>query len=240
MKPILIISIAFVILLTSCHYFGGERVHGNGHIKTESRTAGHFVAVDVSGSIDVFIKQDSVRSIRIEADENLLEFITVDTDGEKLFIHERDGYNLDPTRDIKVYVSSPLFKHLEASGACDIISENQINASENLGIGMSGSCGVQIDVRAPKVDADLSGACKIELKGQTKEFRVEGSGSTDIICKDLLAEDVSVGISGAGEAEVFASVKLNVQVSGSGDVRYRGNAAVTQDVSGAGTVKKMD
>ena len=46
-------------------------------------------------------------------------------------------------------------------------------------------------------------------------------------------------MSGAGDAEVFASVKLDVEVSGASDVKYKGNAAVSQDVSGAGSVKKV-
>ena len=59
-------------------------------------------------------------------------------------------------------------------------------------------------------------------------------------CFDLLAEIVRIDISGAGDAHVFASVKLDVDVSGAGNVRYKGNANVTQNISGAGSVKKLD
>ena len=46
-------------------------------------------------------------------------------------------------------------------------------------------------------------------------------------------------MSGACDAEVFASVKLDVKASGASDVKYKGNAAVSQHVSGAGNVKKV-
>jgi hypothetical protein len=49
-----------------------------------------------------------------------------------------------------------------------------------------------------------------------------------------------VAISGAGSAEVYASVKLDATVSGAGNVNYKGNASeVNQHVSGAGSVKKV-
>jgi hypothetical protein len=78
------------------------------------------------------------------------------------------------------------------------------------------------------------------LKSQTKDFTVRGSGSTEIKSFGLLAENVEVRISGAGDADVFASVKLDVTVSGAGSIRYKGNPTVNQKMSGAGNIKKVD
>jgi len=240
MKRLLILSLFSVILLSSCHQWFGKHIRGNGNIKSENRTAGHFNSIDVSGSIDVYVKQDSVFSVKVEADENLLEYIQVLDEGDVLRIRTERGYNLDGSKDIKVYVSSPSFKNFEASGACNIYGENQIIAAEMLSINLSGSSDVKMDVKTPKVEADLSGACNIQLKGETKDFKVQGSGSTDIKCMELMAENVDIDISGAGDAEVYASIKLNVEVSGAGDVKYKGNATVSQHVSGAGAVKKVE
>jgi hypothetical protein len=50
-----------------------------------------------------------------------------------------------------------------------------------------------------------------------------------------------VEISGAGSAQVFASVRLNAEVSGAGSVDYKGGApAVDQHVSGAGSVHRVN
>jgi hypothetical protein len=239
MKHFFVLSV-LLIFFTSCNYVFRKQVHGDGNIKTESRTAGEFNSIDVSNSIDVYVKQDSVASVKIEADENLMEYIQVIDDGEVLRIHPENGYNLRPSKRIKVYVSSPEYKSFEASGACNIYSENKIISSSMVTIDLSGSCDAKLDLNAPKVNAELSGACNIELKGETKEFKVGGSGSTGIKSMDLLAENVDVDISGAGEAEVYASVKLNVEVSGAGSVKYKGNASVSQNISGAASVKKVE
>ena len=48
-------------------------------------------------------------------------------------------------------------------------------------------------------------------------------------------------ISGAGSAQVYASVRLNAEVSGAGSVDYKGGAPVgDQHVSGAGSVHKVE
>lgn len=239
MKRIFILAVFSVLFFSSCREVFGKRIRGNGTVKTENRSAGQFDGVHVSGSIDVFVRQDSAASIRVEADENLQEYIIIENDGGMLEIHQKSGINLKPSRAIKVFVSSPVFTHFKASGACDIFGENKITSTEEISIDLTGASDIKMDLKAPKIDANVSGAGTISLRGETRDFLADGSGSTDIKCFDLLAENVDVEISGAGDAEVFASVKLDVRVTGAADVKYKGNATVNQKVSGAGSVKKV-
>lgn len=240
MRKLLLWSLVILVIASGCRDILGRRIRGNGHVETESRLVSSFNGVDVSGAIDVYVRQDSMNSVKVEADENLLEYIEVHNENSTLHIHEREGVNLRPSHNIKVYIAGPDFRRFEASGACKIISENRVVGTETVEVDASGACEVKMEIKAPKVDAGLSGACRIEMKGETRDFHVHGSGSTDIRCYDLLAENVDVEITGAGEAEVYASVKLDVSVSGAGSVKYRGNANVNQNISGAGSVKKVN
>ena len=218
----------------------GKRIRGNGTIKTEMRSVTGYSSIDVSGAIDVYVKQDSAQSIKIETDENLMEYVVVREDGEVLKIYPKDNSNLRPSGSIKVFVAGPNFRRFEASGACDYYSENKINNSESIAIDLSGSCDAKMELNAPKITAGVTGAGKLTLKGETKQLNIDGTGSSDFKCFDLMAENVDIDITGAGDAEVYASVKLDVSVSGAGSVRYKGNASVSQRVSGSGSVKKVE
>ena len=240
MNRIFVIAVPALLLLSSCHEIFAKRVRGNGNITTQSRSSAAFNSVDVSGNIDVYARQDSTSSVKVEADENLQEFIDIYADGDVLRIRPKEGFNLRPTRSIKIYVSSANYNKFEASGSCDIFGQGKISSTSPIHFDLSGSCDATMELQAPGVSGDLSGACRITLKGETKDFDVHGSGSTDIKCIDLLAENVSVDISGAGDAEVYASVKLNVDVSGAGDVKYKGNASVSEHRSGAGSIRKVE
>jgi hypothetical protein len=76
--------------------------------------------------------------------------------------------------------------------------------------------------------------------GETKDFRVDCSGASKAKCFELLTETTYVDLSGASDAQVFASIKIDAHISGAADLKYKGNATVTQDVSGAGSIKKVD
>lgn len=240
MRQITIVAASALLLFTSCREIFAKRVRGNGNVVTQNRSAGQFNSIDVGGSIDVYVKQDSTSSIKVETDDNLQQFVETIEDGGVLRIKTTMGYNLNPSRAIKVYVSAASFKSLEASGACNIVGDGTIKSASTIEFGLSGSCNATVNVEAPKVSVDASGACTISLKGATKDFNVQGSGSTDVKCFDLMAENVYLDLSGAGDAEVYASVKLNGSLSGSADVSYKGAAQTDVSTSGASSVKKVN
>jgi hypothetical protein len=227
------------LFLSACNIFG-ERVHGNGNVQTVNRQASSFSKVDVSHNINLHIKQDSAWSVRIVTDENLMEFIETTVNNDVLDIEVRQHYNLDPSKSIDVYVSAPEFKGLSASGASEIYSEAKIETSGTLGIDISGASNITIDLKAPRVDAGLSGASKATLRGETKDISLNGSGASEFRCYDLKAETVDVDVSGSSNAEVFASVTLKGEASGASNVRYKGSPTVNANTSGAGSVSKGD
>ncbi|MGH2553844.1 MAG: head GIN domain-containing protein, partial [Chitinophagaceae bacterium] len=228
MKRLILYSFLFSITLSSCHFGNGKRIRGNGNIKSETRNAGQFSKIDVGGNIDVYVKQDSVSAVRIEADENLLEYIHITVDDGTLDIRNEEGYNLSSVKGIKVYVSGPSFRYLEASGACNILSENQIDNYEKIGIHLTGASNAVLEINSPKIEVELTGASYITLKGKCKTLSLDGSGASGFKCFELMAEEVSIELSGASNAEVFASMKLDADISGAADIKYKGNATVSQ------------
>lgn len=229
------------LFLGSCHEFMGKRVHGNGNIRTEDRPVSDFKNVEVGGAAKVLVSQGDHASVKIEGDENLLQYMEVRQEGNKVYIREKRGFHLIPTHDLRIYVTAPVFNSIDASGACDIIGQTKISNPENLEMHISGAGDIKMEVDAPRLKAEVSGSGSIFLKGQTKDVDLDLTGAGKAHCFELLAENTKVDISGAGEAEVYASVKLDAEVSGAGSVNYKGNATqVNQHVSGAGSVHKAD
>ena len=239
MNRFLIIAVSSLVILSSCHFFG-EHIKGTGNVITQNRAVSNFAGVDVSGAIDVYVKGDSAFNARVEIDDNLQQYIILGVENGVLHIKQANNTNLDATGKIKVYVSAPVFKSMEASGACNIFSENMLSSNDAVDIDLSGASEARVELKAPKISVGLSGACTLMLKGEAKELFIDGSGSSGIKCFDLVTDQTKIDISGACDAEVFANVKLDVHVSGASDVKYKGNASVSQDISGAGSVKKVD
>ena len=53
---------------------------------------------------------------------------------------------------------------------------------------------------------------------------------------DMMLDDCSININGAGNCEVNVAKNLDIRVSGVGNVYYMGNPSITQDISGVGNV----
>jgi hypothetical protein len=238
MNRILMIALSGLVLLSSCNILH-KRERGSGNVIMQPRNVSNFTGVSISSAMDLYLKQDSSFSVKVETDDNLQQFIIVSEDNGIVHIRQQNNVNLDQTGKIKVFVSAPYFRSMEASGACNIFSENMLSSNEAIDIDLTGASEARVELKSPKVSADLTGASLLTLKGETKEFSIDGSGSSNIKCFELLTEQTTIEMSGACDAEVFASVKLDVKASGASDVKYKGNAAVSQDVSGAGSVRKV-
>lgn len=237
MKNVFLFSFAILVIASGCSEMTGRRVRGSGHVINESRSVSGFDKIEVSGAIDVYVRQDSVTSVKVDADDNLLQYIEVNTSGSTLEIYPRRGVNLRPSRKVRVYVSNPDYNEFHASGASDIRSENEIN-SEMIRVGASGASGVWLQVNAPRVDAELSGASSININGKTRDFDAHASGASKVRCFELLSENTTVDLSGASHAEVYASVSLDGEASGASNLTYMGNAGNNVNTSGASHVRK--
>ena len=236
-------GICSLVIFSSCHFFGGEHIRGDGVIKKEDRTANRqFSSVEVSNAFELHIRQDQAYSVTIEADENLLHYVIVENDGDKLKIYSEKNYNLDPTNGdrVKIWVSSPVLNNLQASGACNIVGENLLSSGQMLSIDLSGASNASLELKAPKVSVELSGASGVNIKGETKDLTVEGSGASHARCFDLLSENTDVDMSGASSAEVFGSVKINGTASGASTIKCKGKGSLTKDESGASNVEKIE
>lgn len=215
-----------------------ERIKGNGNVKGESRTASTFTDISTSGVYKVVIEQGNTHSIRVEAEDNLLPYILTDIAGGELRIHSKKGYNIQPTKEIKVYITLQKVDKLSASGAGGFTSKGKLT-SDRIQLRFSGAADADLDIRTHELKVGVSGASNITLKGNTDKADYGISGSADISALDLATEDAKIGISGTGKADVFVQKKLEVGISGMGKVKYKGEPSITQSVSGMGKISKI-
>ena len=240
MKKIALFSLVIFVFASGCREIAGRRVRGSGHVITENRSASDFNSIDVSGAIDVYVRQDSATSVKVEADDNILEYIQVHTDGSTLEIYTENNIRLRPTNKIKVYISNGEYKEIHVSGASSVRCENEITSTDVIDVSLSGASEGKLELNAPKISVDLTGASNASVKGKTKDFEGSASGASEIRGFELLSENANVDASGASHIEIFASVKIDGQASGASSVNYKGNAQSSVEKSGASSVNKKD
>src|SRR5689334_4302574 len=84
--------VAMPVMMSACHNILGKRVRGNGNIKTEDRSVSDFKNVEVSGAAKVLVSQSDHSSVKLEGDENLLSYMEVSQEGDRVIVRERHGF----------------------------------------------------------------------------------------------------------------------------------------------------
>jgi hypothetical protein len=242
---------------------GWESVRGSGDVVEETREVRGLEEVrGVSNATigDLYIEIGEETSLRIEAEDNLLDHIETEVRGDVLHIETERGVNLRPRDAIEFYLTIPSLESLSVSGtgsaeAPDLESKRfsatvsgtgdvqieslDVNTAE---LEITGTGDVEIDrLQGARLEVKISGTGKVTIEeGRVERQEVDLSGSGRYEASDLESEHTNVDVSGSGSATIWATETLDAEISGSGDVRYRGDPDVQSDTSGSGEIKPLD
>jgi hypothetical protein len=195
----------------------GCGLRGSGTATTENRDVEPFESIEIGGAFELVVHVDPAATQRVEVsgDDNIVPEVKTTVSSGELDIEMPQGM-VRPKLDLKVEVWVASLAGLEASGASNITVE-----------GLHGE----------QFELELSGASETTLRGNVDLFDVDSSGASNLDARELHAKVVQLDLSGAGDAEVWASDRLDADVAGAGNVRYFGGTKeVQQDVSGAGSI----
>ncbi len=219
------ITIALVVslLLSSCAFNIGEGKKGNGTVAEENREIiSEFNKISASEGLDVFVSQADEYSIRVEADENIIDLIATDIKDGKLKIHVKENIGR-ATKSI--YVSLPTITSLSSSSGADLNTENQIKA-DNLKLNASSGADLVVSVVANSISADSSSGADIKLSGTTNELNADASSGADIDARNLKTKICVADASSGSDISVDVSESLIAEASSGGDISYSGVANV--------------
>lgn len=232
----------------------GHCIDGNGTIKTETRNAGSFTEISSESFFDVFIFQDSIEQVIVEAEANLLPYIQTIINGSTLILREQNHYCLDNTLPVKITVRVKDLEKVSLTGSGNIHGNSEFD-TQSFVIDLTGSGNIDMEVNAQQVEAWLGGSGNIDLRTTTYDLKatITGSGnmhiwgetldsdliitgSGNITAYGLAQDNCYVTISGSGNVYVSVTDYLDVKITGSGSVYYRGSPQVKANITGSGKV----
>ncbi len=192
----------------------GSSVKGSGVSASEARSADDFQGVDGGGVFQVEITAGKEFKVEVDADDNLLQYIRTEVDGDVLTISTTESLN--SRKPMRVLISDKNINTVRASGASQV--------------SLTG-------VKNQALEIDTSGASKINLVGETVALTIDVSGASKIDAEGLKAETASVHASGASNVSVFVTNRLVSEASGASKIAYSGNpSSVEKNASGVSKV----
>jgi len=235
----LFIGVILSVIFTGCESV--RCIKGNGDLVTDNVEVEGFTQVSSAVSFDVFLEQDTLTEVIIQADDNLIPYIKAEVAGGELLISTANDRCLRSRNDIRIFVKTPDIDRIILDGSGDIIVDDLSTVDlklENRGSGLLTLSDVYVDdiiidvmgsgdiimatLDAISIDALVGGSGDLDLgigAANLATYVIEGSG--DILGDAVELLECEVIIDGSGDITVWATVHLYGEIFGSGHVFYR-------------------
>ncbi|MCM5662791.1 head GIN domain-containing protein [Galbibacter mesophilus] len=230
MSTLIKVVISFVIslFLVSCNLNFGGGVKGNGNVITEQRGADETIeSVKATEGLDVFVTQSESTSIKVEADENVIDLIETSVSNGTLKISCKEPIGRVSSK--KVYVSLPKIVSLESSSGADMSTMGTIEANE-ISLDASSGSDIEAELQATSVTLKASSGAEIEVYGVTETLKANASSGADINAHRLKAKIVKADASSGADIEVNAANEIAIHKSSGGEVSYNGSPKIVENV----------
>ncbi len=231
---------AFMVTSANAQWWGNKKVKGNGNVTTQERKTSDYDEVKVAGSFDVTLVRGTEGTITIKAEENLMEHIITEVDGDELKIKVEKGINLRPSNGKKIEITVPFqdISEVALAGSGDVSTRDKITA-DSFEAKVAGSGDLVLEVEANDIEAAVAGSGDLTLTGSTNSLEAKVAGSGDFHGFDLNSNDTEVNVAGSGDARVTCKSRLKARVAGSGTIKYKGNPTKEDTkVAGSGSISK--
>jgi hypothetical protein len=258
----LAITMVAVALVAACGpgweiNLGSQRtVMGSGEVVEESRSVGGITGVELAMQGTLQIERGESESLRIEAEDNLLEYIETDVFGGTLTIRSSSGVNLQNTEPIRYYLTVTGLDSIVVSSSGDITapgfeadrfsvtdhSSGDVTLGpmvcDSLDVQVSSSGNVTVEsLEAASIEVQISSSGNVRV-GQgtvdTQEVRINSSGEYE--AGALASGEARVYLTSSGGATLRVQDHLTADLSSSGDIVYYGNPSLDENTTSSGRV----
>ena len=216
-----------------------EQVEGSGNVIEESRDVHDFSEVRLTGFGRLHIERGDAESLRIEAEDNLMQYITTEVKDGELNIQWQKNVLATNREPINFYLTVKELDTITVDGAGDIEAPGM--RAETFTINANGAGNFDLsDLDVDTLELTISGAGNVTATGEATAQTVEINGLGSYQARDLWSTTAKVKINAAGSATVRVSDELDAMINGAGSIHYYGNPTISQQVNGVGRISRIE
>jgi hypothetical protein len=200
-----------------------KKIEGSGNVITRNVTVQSFDQLDISGVFSVQLTQGSKEEVRISADDNLQELITVSNDGSKLKISMEKDVSITSKSKMKVYVTFKKINSLDLKTVGNVHSEGNLSF-DKLTIDNKSVGDVDLNVSAQSVRINNKSVGDVKIEGKADDVVIRNNSVGSLQAASFVVQTMDIDNDGVGGAEVNAAKELKVKDSFLGKVVNKGAA----------------
>ena len=206
-------------------YDDKDRIEGSGNVITKDISVKSFDELDASGVFNLQLSQGDKETLRIEADDNLMDLFIVENEGSTLKIKMKKNSNFNSKKQLKVYVTFKTLKSMNLGMVGGTSSDEKLKFADlKLKNQSVGSVSLNMTLQTLTMENQSVGSVKLE--GSAENAVVKNNSVGSINAGNFVVQKMDIENNGVGSATVNAEKELKYSDSFRGKVSNRGNATV--------------
>jgi len=202
-----------------------DRIEGSGNVITKDIAVRSFDELSASGIFNLQLSQGDKESVKIEAEDNLMDLFIVENEGSMLKISMKKHSNFNSKKKMKVYVTFKNLKSLDLSMVGGTSSDEKLKFAElKLKNNSVGSVDLHMTLQTLNLENESVGSVKLE--GSADNAIVKNNSVGSINAGNFVVQKMEIDNNGVGSATVNAEKELKYSDSFLGKVNNKGNATV--------------
>ena len=227
----------FIALLTIGTAFGqwDNHLELSPKITTETKNITGFDKIVAGEDFEVIIKfSDQAESVKIEANENLHDYIIVKKEGNTLEIDTKSystgNYGAKRGGAKERLVAYVTAKHLTAiEGAEDVVFELDDKLVANtLNIKLDEDCTLSGVLEVQNLIVELDEDSVLDIEGSAHKMEIDANEDSMVKNYDFVVHNLTVRLREDSEARLTVNGEINLRGSGDSQFYYKGNGKVVK------------
>lgn len=206
-------------------YDDKDRIEGSGNVITKDITVKSFDELNASGVFNLLLSQGDKESLKIEADDNLMDLFIIENEGSTLTIKMKKNSNFNSKKQLKVYVTFKTLKSMDLGMVGGTSSDEKLKFTalklKNQSVGS-----VSLNMTLQTLNMENQSVGSVKLEGSAENAIVKNNSVGSINAGNFVVQKMDIENNGVGSATVNAEKELKYSDSFLGKVSNRGNATV--------------
>lgn len=222
---IVLMIIGFMIFLRANVSF--ESVSGSGNVVKVERETGSFTELKFRGNLEVYLKQDSISSFVVEADDNLHDILKTEMNNGALYTYLEESVARGGT--MKIHVSFPMLEKLDVSAGVIVHSEDAITGDYFMYKAQAGTK-TTLNLYYDEVDMVLQAGAVANLSGSAGMFDLKSAAGVIVDARRFNVRDCKIDAKAGSVNTLNVTGNLTGSV-GQGAIVYYSGSPVLQGLS---------
>ena len=202
-----------------------DRIEGSGNVITKDIPVRSFDELDASGVFNLQLSQGDKETLRIEADDNLMDLFIIENEGSTLKIKMKKNSNFNSKKQLKVYITFRNLKSMNLGMVGGTSSDDKLKFTDlklkNQSVGS-----VSLNMTLQTLNMENQSVGSVKLEGSAENAVVKNNSVGSINAGNFVVQKMDIENNGVGSATVNAEKELKYTDSFLGKVSNRGNATV--------------